>query len=659
MSPAPIWYPEPARIDASRMSDFASFASTRTGAALNSFSSILSWSTGDLDTFWRTIWDYFEILADGSPDVVLARREMPGATWFPATSLNYVEQIFRGRPPGEVAVIELDEAGRHVELSWAELEARTAALAASLRGMGVGRGDRVVAYLPNSAEAVIAFLATASLGAIWSACGMDYAPGAALGRFGQLEPAVLLAADGYRNGGRTYDRADAVAELRAGLPSLRGFVHVERIGTARPAGAASWAEVTSGQATLETIRVPFDHPLWVLFSSGTTGLPKGIVHGHGGVLLEHLKALALHNDLGQGDRFWWYTTPSWMMWNYQVSGLLVGATIVTYDGSPSYPSPDALWARAAEHRVNLLGTSPAYLAACAKAGVEPARKHDLSSLRTLGVTGSTLPAASCRWAAEHVGHAVQVSSISGGTDVVTAFAGGSSTVPVWPGEISTAWLGVALEAFGPDGHGVRGELGELVVTAPMPSMPVGFWNDPDGERYRDAYFDTYPGVWRHGDWVTITERGSLEMHGRSDNTLNRNGIRMGSSDIYEAVEQLPEIAESMVIGIDEPDGGYWMPLFVVAAPGVSLDDNLRARITSAIRTHASPRHVPDEVILAPGIPHTRTGKKLEVPVKRLLQGTVSGAAFDAGSVDDPGLIDWYVETGRQHRERHPEGPSEN
>ena len=631
-----------------RITEFAQFASARTGTELPDFAALLAWSVDDLDAFWRTIWDYFAIQADGSADVALASAEMPGAQWFPGTKLNYVEHVFRDRPRGDVAIIELDESGRHVELTWAELEAKTANLAATLRDVGVGAGDRVVAYLPNSSETVIAFLATAALGAIWSACGMDYAPGAALGRFAQLEPVVLIAADGYRNGGKTYDRTGAVTELRAGLPTVHTTIHVERIGATPSADAMPWERAVGGISQLRPVRVAFDHPLWVLFSSGTTGLPKGIVHGHGGVLLEHLKALALHNDLGVGDRFWWYTTPSWMMWNYQVSGLLVGATIISYDGSPTYPSTDSLFALAARHRVTVLGTSPAYLAACAKAGLEPARDHDLSALRTLGVTGSTLPASSCLWATEHVGTSIQVSSISGGTDVVTAFAGGSATVPVWPGEISTAWLGVALAAFDATGRSVRNELGELVITKPMPSMPVSFWNDPEGSRYRDAYFDAYPGVWRHGDSVIVTDRGSLEMHGRSDNTLNRNGIRMGSADIYAAVEQLPEITESMVIGIDEPDGGYWMPLFVVLAPGVDLDDGLRGRITSAIREHASPRHVPDEVIAVPAVPHTRTGKKLEVPVKRLLQGTAG--AFDAGSVDDPGLIDWYGEVGRRHRE---------
>jgi len=641
MSSTPIWSPDPARAERAQITSFADFA----GQSHN-YADLLGWSVTDLDAFWGSLWDYFSLGERG--ETVLADDRMPGAVWFPGTEVNYVDRVFRNRQPDKTAIIELDESGRHVEVTWGELERRVASLAATLTELGVGIGERVVAYLPNSAETVVAFLATAALGAIWSACGMDYAPGAALGRFTQLEPVVLFAADGYRNGGKTYDRAEAVTELRDGLPSLRAVVHVDRLGGPTPTGALEWSAVTTSDAVLEPVRVPFDHPLWVLFSSGTTGLPKGIVHGHGGVLLEHLKAVALHNDLGPDDRFWWYTTPSWMMWNYQVAGLLVGATIVCYDGSPSYPSTDALWRLAAEHGVTMLGTSPAYLAACAKAGVEPARDHDLLALRSLGVTGSTLPAPSYLWIAEHVGASVQTASITGGTDVVTAFAGASPTVPVWPGQISTAWLGVALDAFDSAGHSVRDELGELVITRPMPSMPVMFWNDPDGSRYREAYFDVYPGIWRHGDWVTITSYGSVEMHGRSDNTLNRNGIRMGSADIYEAVEQLPEIVESMVIGIDEPNGGYWMPLFVVLADGANLDEELQARIVAAIRQHASPRHVPDEIIAAPGVPHTRTGKKLEVPVKRLMAGT--GATFDPGSVDDPDLMTFYIDAGQRHRQ---------
>jgi acetoacetyl-CoA synthetase len=644
-----MWTPRPEDIARAQITEFAEFAATRAGRDFAGYDDLLRWSVEDLPGFWGCVWDFFDITADREGDVVLADDTMPGAVWFPGARLNLVEQVFRDRPDDGIAVLELDENGRREQVTWSGLRDAVASVAAVLRERGVGVGDRVVGYLPNSSEAVIAFLATASLGAVWSACGMDYAPSAALGRFGQLEPLVLFAADGYRNGGKRYDRAASVAEVRAGLATLRATISVDRLGAGAIPDSIAWADAVSRTEQLSAVCVPFEHPLWVLFSSGTTGLPKGIVHGHGGVLLEHLKAVALQSDLGPGDVFWWYTTPSWMMWNFQIAGLLVGATIVCYDGSPAYPTTDAVWRLAAELGVTMLGTSPAYLSACAKAGVRPGSEHDLSALRTLGVTGSTLPTPLFHWVAANVGDRVQIASITGGTDVVTAFAGGAPTVPVWAGEISTAYLGVALDAFDEQGRGVRDEVGELVVTRPMPSMPVMFWNDPDGSRYRDAYFDTFPGVWRHGDFVTITGHGSVIMHGRSDATLNRNGIRMGSADIYEAVEQIPEITEALVIGVDQADGGYWMPLFVTLREGVDLDDELTARIRSTIREHASPRHVPDEVYAAPAIPHTRTGKKLEVPVKRMLQGGVTGKAFDAGSVDDPDVIDWYLEIGRQHR----------
>jgi acetoacetyl-CoA synthetase len=648
---APMWLPRADDVAASQLTAFAQLATQRAGHALTDYDALLRWSVDDIAAFWRCVWDFFEVRADGSPDPALTDESMPGAVWFPQVRLNYVDQVFRDRPDDDVAVIELDETGNRRDLTWAQLRGEVAGIAAVLRAHGVGVGDRVVGYLPNGAAAVVAFLATASLGAIWSACGMDYAPSAALGRFTQLEPVVLFAADGYRNDGKTYDRTEAVAQVRAGLPGLRATIAVDRLGTGLIQDATAWTDAAQRPGELSTVRVPFDHPLWVLFSSGTTGLPKGIVHGHGGVLLEHLKAVALQSDLRAGDRFWWYTTPSWMMWNYQVAGLLVGATIVCYDGSPAYPTTGALWRHAAALRVHLLGTSPAYLSACAGVNAHPGTDNDLSELRSLGVTGSTLPSAAYHWIAEHVGARVQIASITGGTDVVTAFAGSAPNVPVWPGEISAAFLGVALDAFDEYGRSVRGSVGELVVTKPLPSMPVKFWNDPDGSRYRAAYFDTFPGVWRHGDWVTISEHGSLIMHGRSDATLNRQGIRMGSADIYAAVEQIPEITEALVIGVDEADGGYWMPLFVTLRAGAVLDDALRGRIRTAIREHASPRHVPDEVYVAPGIPHTRTGKKLEVPVKRMLQGGAAAGTFDAGSVDDPDLIDWFCEIGRQHRER--------
>ncbi|MEH3141557.1 MAG: acetoacetate--CoA ligase [Mycobacterium kyogaense] len=622
---APQWVPTADDVSGARVTDFARFVERRTGGTYPDYRDLWQWSVDDLEGFWSALWDYFD-LGERGP-TVLESADMPGAQWFPGTTCNYVDVIVRNARSDRPAIISVSESGADREMSWDELLGRAAAFADTLRASGVTAGDRVVGYLPNIAEAVIAFLATASIGAVWSACGQDYSAKAALDRLGQLEPTVLVAADGYHFAGKYRDKRADVAALRDGLPTLRATFTLGDLEEKSPRG-------------LDSVAVPFDHPLWILFSSGTTGLPKGIMHGHGGVIVEHLKAVALQSDIGPDDTFFWYTSPSWMMWNFQVAGLLVGATIVCYDGSPNAPEPDALWAIAARVGATVLGTSPGYVLGCIKADARPATTHDLSALRSIGITGSSLPASSSQWLADNVG--VQVASISGGTDVVSAFIGGVRTVAVWPGELSVPFLGVALDSWDETGEPVRGEVGELVVTKPMPSMPIAFWNDSDGSRYRDAYFDTYPGVWRHGDWITITDRGSVIVHGRSDSTLNRHGIRMGSSDIYQAVESLPEIAEALVIGAEQPDGGYWMPLFVVLAEGAELDDALRQRINDAIRTEVSPRHVPDEIIVAPGVPHTRTGKKLEVPIKKLFQGRDATKVVDRSAVDDPDLLDWYV-----------------
>jgi acetoacetyl-CoA synthetase len=628
----PQWQPTERDISDARVTDFARFVQQRTEAPVTDYQSLWQWSVDDPTAFWGALWEYFELGIP--PDRVLDNAEMPGARWFPGVRVNYVDQIARNARTDRPAILDVNEDGQISELSWHELLRRTAAFAQTLRSHGVTAGDRVVGYLPNIPEAIIAFLATASIGAIWSACGQDYSAKAALDRLGQLEPVVLVTADGYRYGGKSHDKRDDVAMLQAGLPTLKATVLA--------------SELTAEAETddLSSVSVDFDHPLWILFSSGTTGLPKGIMHGHGGVVLEHLKALALQSDIGADDTFFWYTSPSWMMWNFQVAGLLVGATIVCYDGSPSYPRPDALWDIAARVGATVLGTSPGYVLGCMKAGAVPRAEHDLSALRTVGITGSSLPPSSSLWLRDNVGEHVQVASISGGTDVVSAFIGGVRTVPVWPGELSAPYLGVAMDAWDESGKPVRGEVGELVITKPMPSMPVAFWNDADGSRYRSAYFEMFPGVWRHGDWITITGHDSIIVHGRSDSTLNRHGIRMGSADIYQAVERLPEIAEALVIGAEQPDGGYWMPLFVVLADGAQLTDELRDRIKRTIRDEVSPRHVPDEIIVAPGVPHTRTGKKLEVPIKKLFQGADPAKVVEKSAVDDPALLDWYANLKR-------------
>lgn len=643
---SPIWIPTAADLEAANIEDFRRWLAERHDLDFADYHALHAWSVDRLEQFWSCLWEYFDVRATNRGDQVLAESGMPGARWFPGTRLNYVDQILRHEKlPGAALIDESEPHGPVTSsLSWPELRRQVAAVAHTLRGLGVQEGDRVVGYLPDIPQAVVSFLAAASIGAVWAVCGQEYSAEAALARFGQLEPSVLVAADGYFYAGRPNGRLDAVEHLRKNLPTLRATIMVPRLG--RGVDPASdvipWSEVSAGEHTLAPVPVDFDHPLWVLFSSGTTGKPKGILHGHGGVLLEHLKQLTFHCNLRAGDTYLGYTSPSWMMWNFQVAALLVGASIVCYEGSPGHPHPGALWDMASRHQATILQTSPAYLQACEAAGVQPAVVHDLSSLRLLSVSGSVLSPNSARWAARELGPRVAIASATGGTDVVSGFIGAVATLPVWAGELTAPCLGVAVDSFDPQGRSVREQVGELVVTKPMPSMPIAFWDDSDGARLRGSYFDTYPGVWRHGDWITITERGSVIMHGRSDATLNRNGVRMGSADIYQVVERLPEVAESLVVGVEQPDGGYWMPLFVALTEGTDLSPDLSRRITTAIREGASPRHVPDEVIAVPGIPHTLTGKKLEVPIKRILQGAAADTVLDAQSVDDPSLLNYYV-----------------
>ncbi|WP_329331363.1 acetoacetate--CoA ligase [Streptomyces sp. NBC_00663] len=656
----PFWMPDPQSAAHSRIVKFGRWAAQHWGveADLTDYAALHRWSVTDLEGFWGAVWEHFAIDADTPYERVLAEETMPGARWFPGATLNYAHHALRNLADDDVAIIALDETGSGYEVTGGRLRAQVASVAATLRDLGVGEGDRVVGYLPNTPHAIVSFLAAASMGAVWSVCGQDYAPKAAADRFAQLEPTVLIAADGYLFNATTHDRREAVLELARALPTLKATLLVDHVGLPRlsdnyPSLVVPWEDAATRAEELACTAVPFDHPLWVVFSSGTTGLPKGIVHGHGGVLLEHLKTLGLQSDLGPGDRLLWYTTTHWMMWNLVASTLLTGATTCTYDGSPApFAKLDVLWELAARHRVTVFGTSPQYLLGMAKFGIDPSG-HDLSCVRVVGCTGSALPASAYPWVRANVGDHVLLASISGGTDIVSGFAGSAPNTPVWAGELSAPHLGVALAAYDADASAVVDQVGELVVTRPMPSMPLFFWNDPDGSRYRDAYFSSYPGVWRHGDWITVTGHGSVIVHGRSDSTLNRNGVRLGSADIHDAVERLPEITEALVIGAEEPDGGYWMPLFVGLAAGADLDDALRDRIREAIRTSASPRHVPDEILEVPAIPHTRTGKKLEVPVKRLLQGASADQVVNPASVDDPDLIDHYARLGAERRaQRH-------
>ncbi|MFJ4921841.1 acetoacetate--CoA ligase [Streptomyces sp. NPDC088725] len=653
-SPALLWQPGPERIAAASVTRFQAWAAERYDApAEGGYAALHRWSVDHLDTFWAAIADWFGVRFSTPYERVLGARAMPGAEWFPGATLNYAEHALRSaEDPArahEPALLHVDETAETTPVSWTELRRQVGSLAEQLRALGVRPGDRVSGYLPNIPQAVTALLATAAVGAVWTSCAPDFGARSVLDRFQQVEPVVLFTVDGYRYGGKEHDRTETVAELRRELPTLRAVVHIPLLGTPAPEGALDWSALTAADTEPVFEQVPFAHPLWVLYSSGTTGLPKAIVQSQGGILLEHFKQLGLHCDLTPEDRFFWYTSTGWMMWNFLVSGLLTGATVVLYDGSPGYPAVDAQWGIVERTGTTFFGTSAAYVMACRKADAHPARDHDISRVQCVATTGSPLPPDGFSWLHDEVADDLWIASVSGGTDVCSCFAGAVPTLPVHLGELQAACLGTSLQAWNAQGEPVVGEVGELVVTAPMPSMPIRFWNDPDGSRYRDSYFEMFPGVWRHGDWITLTDRGSVVIHGRSDSTLNRQGVRMGSADIYEAVERLPEIRESLVIGLEEPDGGYWMPLFVHLAEGAALDDTLRARVTQTIRQQLSPRHVPDEIIAVPAIPHTLTGKRLEVPVKRLLQGAALDTAVNTGSVDHPELLSFYV---RLARERH-------
>lgn len=655
--PRPIWVPDPEQARASTVADFSAFADEHFSAGVRDpldYSGLWTWSTEHIGDFWEAVWTYFGIHSHTPYTGALAEETMPDAQWFSGATVNYAEYALTNEHTDSAALICIQEDGRETTVTWTELRSRVSALAATLRRCGVTQGDRVVGYLPPGQHAVIGFLAAASIGAIWSQCAQDFAATAVIDRFGQLEPTVLVAADGYSYNGRHYDRRQELRRIRRGLPSVEHTIVVDHHTANAFAGDeyadfVRWNDAVGFEAAPDFTPVPFDHALWVLFSSGTTGLPKGIVHSHGGVLLSLLSLLGLHMDLRSSDRLFWYTSTNWMMWNVVVSSLLTGATAVIYDGNPTYPDVGVLWRIADEHDVTFMGTSPGHLQACERADLVPKTDFDLSALRTIGSTGSTLPAASYHWVHDRVGAHIQLSSTTGGTDAVTAFACSAPTTPVWPGELSARGLGIAMQSWDRDGAPLVGEVGELVITKPIPSMPVFFWNDPTGARYHDAYFTQFPGVWRHGDWVAITEEGSVVMHGRSDSTLNRHGVRLGSSEVYQAVDTLPQIVDSLILGVDEDQGGYWMPLFVVLAEGVDLDDALVNEIRQTIRTQASPRHVPDEVIAVRSLPHTRTGKKIEVPLKRILQGAARDDVLSVDAIDDAAAVDQFVALGKARR----------
>ena len=615
--------------------------------AFSDYGQLHDWSVTDLDGFWSAVWDYFGVRSHTPFQAALGRRQMPGAQWFPGAHVNYAERAVGPRDGGPaddaIALLAHSQTRDPIEMTWGELREQVARARTGLRRLGVGRGDRIAAYLPNIPETVVAFLAAASLGATWAVCAPEFGAPSVIDRFAQIEPRVMLVVGGYGYGAKDIDRRAEVDQIRLGLPSVQHVVQVP-YGPHQVSDAISWDELLAERAELAFEPVPFDHPLCVLFSSGTTGKPKAIVHCHGGILLEHLKNHSLSWDLGAGDRILWFSTTAWMMWNALVSGLLVGAGIVLIDGNPLYPDLTWQWRLAEQTGATLMGASPGFLMACRKAGIAPAEQFDLSAIRQIGAAGSPLPAEGFHWVAEQFGPDVLLNVGSGGTDVCSGIVQGSPLQPVWAGEISGPCLGVAAKAFDEHGRQVpAGELGELVITEPMPSMPVGFWGDDDGSRYRAAYFDTYPGIWRHGDWIRFSATGSCVIAGRSDATLNRGGVRLGTAEFYQVVEELPDVVDSLVVHLEDPAGGNGeLLLYVQLRDGVELDDALRAAIVTALRTSLSPRHIPDTITAVPAIPRNRTGKKLELPVKKILLGAQPDDVASRDVLADPTSLDHYV-----------------
>ncbi len=646
-----LWEPSRERREASGLARYLRWLEERKGLRFADYDALWRWSVGHLEDFWESLWEYFDVRASAPYSRVLDGRKMPGAKWFEGARLNYAEHAFRHASPDRPALIVRSESRPPAEMSWAALEHDVAAIAAWLRETGVRPGDRVASYMPNLPETISAFLACASLGAVWSSCSPDMGAGTVVDRFRQIEPKVLFAVDGYRYGGKAFDRRAVVAEIVAALPSLERVVFLPYLDPlAKPEGlpnAVRFEQLVARTARLAFEPVPFEHPLWVVYSSGTTGLPKAIVHGHGGCLLEHLKTVLLQLDVHPGDRYFWVSSTGWIVWNLLVEGLLAGCTLVVFDGNPAAPDAGTVWRLIGETRTAHFGCGAALIAASMKAGVEPARLADLSALQAISVTGSPLTVDGFAWLYEHVKRDLWVASISGGTDIASGLVAGCALAPVRAGEIQCRCLGVAVAAFDEQGRPLVGEVGELVVTEPMPSMPLYFWNDPGGRRYRESYFEMYPGMWRHGDWIRITDRGACVIYGRSDTTINRHGIRMGTAEIYRAVEGCPEVTDSLVVDLEYLGRPSHLALFVVLRPGVVLDDALKARLKASIRTLASARHVPDEVYAIDEVPRTLTGKKLELPVRKLLLGAPLAKVASPDAMANPRSLGFFVELAKR------------
>jgi acetoacetyl-CoA synthetase len=647
MSTSPYaWKPTPDAIAQSRITDFMRYLRESQGREFADYAALWQWSVDDLPGFWDAVWKYFDLPASQPYSVVLGKRTMPGAEWFPGVRMNYVDQAFRHASSERPAIVAGNEAGEIRRLEWADLQKQVASVAANLRSMGVVPGDRVVAFMPNIIETIVAFYACASLGAVWSVCSPDMGPVSVLDRFKQIEPKVLFAVDGYRYGGKLHDRREIVEALLTGLPSVRHLVLVPNLGEPidhdRFPSALTWSAMISTPATLTSEQLPFDAPLWVVYSSGTTGMPKPMVHGHGGMVIEHVKLMAFHLDLGPNDVYHWYSSTSWFMWNLHICGLLVGATVAIYDGNPGWPDWGALWRFAGAAKATYFGAGAALFASCLKADVHPTQIADLSRVRGVGSTGSPLAADCYQWIYDRVSPDVWLAPMSGGTDPATAFVGGIPILPVVLGEMQCKCLGAKMEAFDESGRAVVDEVGELVCLEPMPSMPLYFWNDAGGKRYHESYFDTFEGVWRHGDWVKFTPAGGSIIYGRSDATIKRHGIRMGTAELYGVVEAMPEIVDSIVVDLEYLGRESYMALFVVLREGMTLDEPLRSRIKANIRTGLSARHVPNDILQIESVPRTLSGKKLELPIKRLLLGQPLARVANRDSMANPSSLDYFV-----------------